>query len=176
MKNTDFKTALTLVIFAISLGLFLGGYQLYGKYFTVEPLKQELQSRPAIAEVYMGKMDGQYRIELSLRQVDNLQEEYMAIRGILDDSLQKTPYKLTLTDTAGEKLRGAYVQLQPAIYEAVAENRYVWLDQTLKEYTAQQGISYHIYVDEDFLYLHLAAENDNLYRVIDLPAGRILAG
>jgi hypothetical protein len=172
MKNSDFKTAITLVVFVISLGLLLGGYKLYVKYTMVEPVKQQLQARPAISNVDVARADGQYRIAVQLQQVDNLQQEYIAIQETLDKTLKKTPYKLTITDPAEDKLRDAYVRLQPAIYEAVASNRYVWLDQTLSQYAASTGISYHIYVDERFLYLHLADGDGNLYRVIDLKAAQ----
>lgn len=172
MKNNDFKTAITLVVFVITLGLLLGSYQLYAKYIMVEPVKQQLQARSAISNVDVAKVDGQYRIAVQLQQVDNLQREYHDIQAILDNTLKKTPYKLTITDSGEDKLQDDYVRLQPAIYEAVASNRYVWLDQTLRQYAISTGISYRFYVDERFLYLHLAAGDDNLYRVIDLKAAQ----
>lgn len=169
MRNSDFKTALALVVFVISLGLLLGGYQFYVKYAMVEPVKRELEAHPAISDVEVVRADGQYRIAVSLQQVDNLQREYTAMQETLDENLKKNPYKIIISDTAADELQAAYIHLQPAVYEAVASNHYVWLDQTLGQRLENTGISYHIYIDEERLYLHLAAGGDNLYRVIDLP-------
>ena len=44
MKNSNFKIAISLIVFVISLALLVGGYQLYMKYGLIDPLKQQLEA------------------------------------------------------------------------------------------------------------------------------------
>lgn len=172
MKKTDFKAAISLLVFACSLVILLGGYQLYNKYGMVNPVEKELKARTAIAAVEMSKADGQYEIAVELRQVDNLQTEYQAIREILDQRFQKDAYKLTLIDPEDPAIKQAYLHLQPAIYEAAATHRFVWLDGTISQYAGDTGIDYRLYVDDRYLYLHLADGEVSLYRVIELKSSQ----
>ena len=74
-----------------------------------------------------------------------------------------------------ERLGAAYLHLQPAIYEAAANHSFVWLDKTLSQYAAETGLAYQLYVDDRYLYLQLAAGEQEMYRIVELnTAGRSL--
>ncbi len=172
MKKGDFRTAISLLVFVCALGLLLGGYQLYSKYGMVNPLERELQARPAIAKVEISKVEGQYHFAVELQEVENLQKEYQAIVEILDKNLKGGPYQLILTDPEDKVLQQAYLHLQPAIYEAAATHRYVWLEETVSQYAVDAGINYRLYVDDRYLYLHLAEGEHSLYRVIEVKSSQ----
>jgi len=168
MKKSDFKTAISLLVFVISLAVLMGGYQLYMKYVIVGPLKQQLETRPAIANAAISRNEGQFEVAVQLQGVDNLQEEYQAIQEIIKDILKEGSYELHLTNPLDEELQKSYLHLQPAIYEAAANHSYVWLDKTLSQYTVENGLAYHLYVDDRYLYLHLADGDNEMYRIIEL--------
>lgn len=172
MKKSDFKTAISLAVFVISLAILMGGYQLYTKYMIINPVIQQLEARPAIANVELSRVEGQFEVAVQLQEVDNLQQEYQAIQEALDNTLKKGAYKLIITDPQDEMLQQAYLHLQPAIYEAAANHSFVWLDQTLGQYAVENGISYHLYVDDRYLYLHLADGENSMYRVIELKSSQ----
>jgi hypothetical protein len=172
MKKSDFRTAISLLVFACTLGILLGGYQLYTKYGMVNPVEKQLKARPTIAGVEMSKKDGQYQITLQLHEVENLQSEYLAIQEILDKNLKPGGYELIIRDPDNYALQEAYLYLQPAIYEAAATNRYVWLDETVSRYALDAGINYRLYVDDRYIYLQLAEGGNSLYRVIQVKSGQ----
>ena len=67
MKNSNFKIAISLIVFVISLALLVGGYQLYMKYGLIDPLKQQLEARPAVASAAISEMKGSSRWPCSFR-------------------------------------------------------------------------------------------------------------
>ena len=175
MKNSNFKIAISLIVFVISLALLVGGYQLYMKYGLIDPLKQQLEARPAVASAAISRNEGQFEVALQLQGVDNLQEEYQAIQAILNNTLKEGSYRLHLSNPVDERLGAAYLHLQPAIYEAAANHSFVWLDKTLSQYAAETGLAYQLYVDDRYLYLQLAAGEQEMYRIVEVnTAGRSL--
>lgn len=172
MKKSDFRAAISLLVFVCSLGILLAGYQLYSKYGMVNPVEKELEARTAIANVEMSKADRQYEIAVELQQVDNLQTEYQAIQEILEQRFKNGAYRIILSDPEDQALKQAYLHLQPAVYEAASTHRFVWLDEIIRQYADDTGINYNLYVDERYLYLHLADGEINLYRVIELKSSQ----
>lgn len=167
MKTPDFRITLTIIVFFVALGILLGGNQGYQRYLVNQPLEQKLAVQPGIESADVDRVDGEVQITVHLRDVDNLQEEYIAIEKVLEDSLNKRPFRLVIADNSNDRLKMAFIRLQPAVYEAMASDRYVWLDESVKSYANQSGMNYRLYVDDRYVYIHLSDNGANLYRVIE---------
>lgn len=155
------------MVFVIALGILLGGNQVYQHYLVNQPLEQSLTAMPGIEKVDIAKVEGQYQVTVHLKDIDNLQEGYTAIEKTLQDSLKNRPFRLIIAESDDARLKSAFVDLQPAVYEALASNRYVWLEEAVQAYADKSGIGYHMYVDDRYLYLHFTNNGANLYHVIE---------
>lgn len=157
------------MVFIVALGILLGGNQVYQRYLVNQPLEQKLAAQPGIEKAEIDRVDGEVQITVHLKDVANIQEEYTRIEKVLEDSLNKRPFHLVIADNSNDRLKMAFIKLQPAVYEAMASDRYVWLDESVKTYADQSGMHYQLYVDDRYVYIHLSDNGANLYRVIERP-------
>lgn len=167
MKSLNIKWLQGLIAFVLALGLLLGGNQLYHRYFVNEPLQEVLENRSEIEAARISLEKGIMQITVQLAQIDNIQQEYYELDCLLADRLGKQEYKLIFLPQEDNGLQQVYDDLQPALYEAMAGNRYLWLKDYLGQYCQEQNLNYKFYIDEERVYLELCDKEDVLYQVIE---------
>lgn len=167
MKKNEFRVFLSILALIFSLGIFLGGYNLYIKWGLEKPLIKDLSSLSSVQGVSIEKNDQKYELKVKLKKVSNIQEQYKEIEKQVKSGLGNKEYELEIVDRRNDALELLFNQLQPTIYEAVANNRYLWLDEEVARRTAEKKMSYVIFIDEQNLYLQLMDGNAYLYEVIN---------
>ncbi|MBC7076129.1 MAG: hypothetical protein H5T98_08745, partial [Syntrophomonadaceae bacterium] len=108
--------------------------------------------------------------------VDNIQEEYEKINQVINSKLEKETYDIKIQDDGNRKLQEFSDQLQPAVYEALAHNRYVWLEEEIAEKSAENQLNYRIFVDEKHLYLQLEDGSKYIYKIFNRDTESLTAG
>ncbi len=167
MKNNDFRILFSIAALMLSLGIFLGAYNIYIKLGIEKPLITELSALEGVRQVHLNKVDKGYEIKIDLIRMDNIQKMHIDINRILHERLKDKDYELQIGDRRNEELQGCFDNLQPAIYEAIAENRYIWLEGQLAKKAKSKGIDYAMYIDKRYLYLQLYDESQYLYEIIE---------
>lgn len=162
MKNNEFKVMISILSLVIALAIFLAGFTLYNKLGIIEPLTNELESIKAVKEVNVIK-ENDYTIKVTLNQVNNFDEVYNDIKKIVEKKLNDKPYEIILVDYPNAKLNERYVSLQPAIYQALANHEFVWLNGELAKKT---DITYTLLIDDNYLYIQLVDGDFYIYKVI----------
>lgn len=167
MKSLEIKWLTGLLAFVLALGLLLGGNQAYQRYYIDEPLQEALERRSEVEEACIEIEQGIVYVTVKLAKVDNIQQEYYQLDKLLVDKLGKRPFELLIAEESSVELEEAYNNLQPAMYEAMAENRYLWLKEYLGEYCREGDLDCRLYIDEQRVYLQLCSKKDSLYKVIE---------
>ncbi len=165
MKNSEFKIIITIFTLVFALGIFLGGFTLYNRFGIEEPLTDELVNIKGVKQVSVRK-DKDYEIEINLQNISNFNESYKKILAISEIKLGKNNFDLILMDKPNVRLNEIFISLQPLIYEALAKNELVWLNDNLTIMAEEELIDYKLFVDEENLYIHLADGEFYVYKVI----------
>ncbi|MDD2509700.1 MAG: hypothetical protein PHG94_00990 [Syntrophomonas sp.] len=167
MKNNEFRVFISIAALILSLGVFLGAYNLYVKWGIEKPLKAELLVQEGVKKVEVNKGEKGYEIKVELKKVDNIQQSYVDISRVLNSRLNDGDYELKIGDQRNQDLQAFFNTLQPAIYEALADKCFIWLNELLAEKVAAQGMKHAMYIDKERLYLQIWDEQKYLYEVIE---------
>ncbi len=167
MKNKEFKVFLAIIALIVTLGVLLGGYSLYKKYGIQGPLIKELSSHEMIEKAEIDRKNDKYIINLQLNKVENIQKQYTEVEDIINTRYKPGDYDLIITGRPNEELEQFYEQLQPAVYEALADNRYLWLSDHIENQAAGKRIAYRMFVDEKRLYIQIENNDNFFYKIIN---------
>lgn len=175
MKSNDFRVLFSIAALMLSLGIFLGAYSIYIKFAVEKPLAVELSALDGVKKVHLNKGEDGYEVKVDLVRMNNIQERYTDIEKVLQAGLKGKDYRLQIGDQRGRELQELYNSLQPAIYEAIAENHYIWLNEQLLEKAGAKGIGCAMYIDKKHLYLQFYDESQYLYEIIERSCSSNLA-
>jgi len=176
MPNKQFKILVFIITLILALGVFLGSYALYKKFGVEKPLLEQLSAVPAVERVSMEKEGKKYIFEIELKKIENIQEEYTEINQVISSRLEEGGYEIRIKGNGNEKLKEFFNELQPAIYEALAYDRYVWLEEEIARKSAENQINYKMFVDEKYLYLQLEDESKYIYKIFNRETENLTAG
>lgn len=168
MKNSEFRVVLAILALVVVLGLLWGGFTLYNKLGIEEPLIKDLQAIEAISDVSITK-NKIYVIEVKMGKVEDIQSVYDSLITTIESKLGEEEYKLVIIDKENKVLKDWYKELQPAIYQALANNEFMWLDERLAK-TFKDGVRSNLFVDEKNLYIQLFNDDAYMYKVLPRPS------
>lgn len=167
MEKGNLKIVTVIIVLGISLGLLLGMQKYYNNNFVEEPVKQKLEQLSFVESVDASKKNGIYDYKVQIRQAGNVQYEYEKVDEVIADNLKGKEYQFTMLDHRSSKLQKDLENLELNIYEAMAKNNYLWLDQTFRQTSAANGFSYKLYIDDQRLYIQLKDQDAFLYEIIE---------
>lgn len=165
MKNHNFRIIIFVIALFISLGLLVGGYSLNGE-LVAKGTKKQLATICA-GPVNIEKQGKVSMIYVQPGKVDNLQQTWNAMTKLIEKKTATGKYNIIIVDKRNQKLQNAFNELQPAIYEATANNTYIALQRELDQHLKDKNIKYGLYLDNERLYLQMEDGDYYLYQVIE---------
>lgn len=171
-NKSDFKYLSLIAAFVLCLGVCLGGYYLYNRLQVEKPLTAALQEQQSIKEVEIEKEEGIYSIHITLEKVDNVQKEYENLEQIIQEKLGDRPYAITVEGSGSQGLETVYAEMQPVLYEALANHEYVWMQKTIADYSEARGIEFNLYVDDERIYLQFTDKDSYQYHILSKENAR----
>ncbi|MEA1962544.1 MAG: hypothetical protein U9N81_14980 [Bacillota bacterium] len=175
MKKGDFKVLWFGLALVISLGLFTGSYRLYQDRMIEKPVITKIDTFSNVENVEIEKNHDGYFVEVNIQTVGDIKEDYKQIDKVVNSSIKKN-YDIHLVDQRDNELQTALDEFQIEIYEALAKNNYVWLQEQLKDLAVTQNYEYNLYLDEERLYIQLEKGDAFLYEVINRPSQDKVSG
>lgn len=166
MKNGEFRLRIVLLSLLIVLGLLLTGFTIYTKKGIEEPLINDISALEGIQEVSINK-NKVYIIEVQINQVASIENVYQSILKSITSKLADNEYELLLVDQPNAKLNELSAKLKPAIYQALANNEFLWLDKKLNDISAGEEVVSHMFIDEKYLYIQLSDGDSYIYRIFN---------
>ncbi|HWP96187.1 MAG TPA: hypothetical protein VN426_05005 [Syntrophomonadaceae bacterium] len=166
-KNSEFRVAMALLALILVLSLSFGSYYLYQRMGMEAPLEKQLLSLNSVEKVKIDNKNQSYDIEITLKKVDDLQVVYKSIQKAVDRALPGKVYDLHIVDRTNTRLQDFLQHLQPAVYESLANNRFMWLDEEIARRAAAQGLHYKLFVDSQHLFLQVEDGDAYAYQVIE---------
>lgn len=169
MKKMGFKFQVAVAALILSLTLIFGAYELNNRLGLEKPIKTKIASIAGVEQVNLNKKNGLYEIGVKLKPVDNLPRKYQEISDVINTKLNSSEYQLKIVDRRNTKLQSAYDEIQLAIYQALDNNQYLWLEDQMQKETGRRGLSGQVFIDEERLYVEMRDGDHFLYEVITRP-------
>lgn len=167
MKNGQMKIVLVLVVLGATLGTLIFIQNFYVNRFVERPVEKALQEVKFVDSVMVKKDDSIYQFTVKIKKAGNVQYEYTKVDSVIKENIKGKEYQLQLTDNRNEKLANELEYLELSIYEAMAKDNYIWLDEIFRETARQDQIGYKLFIDEQRLYIQLVDQEHFLYEVIE---------
>ena len=86
---------------------------------------------------------------------------------MIKSTLQDKEYELKIGDKRNQNLEMVFDNIQIAIYDALDNHKYVWLNEELGRYIEPRGMTYKIFIDDQRLYLQINDGQSYLYTIIN---------
>lgn len=165
----NFQVKYFLLALVICLAVFTGLFHLYQDRMIERPIREQITQSLKTDHVEVAKNGGVYTIEVKLKQAGNIKDDYALVDEAASKKIKGENYTISLVDHRTKELQQDYDDLQLRIYEAMAKDNYLWLEEQIKSQALGRKYQYKIYLDKDKLYLQIQNQNGFLYEVIDRP-------
>ncbi|NLV20547.1 MAG: hypothetical protein GXY49_00930 [Syntrophomonadaceae bacterium] len=176
MKRNEIKIALILLALLLTLGVLLGGQKLYHANMVEKPIIKELHALSYVESAAISKTDGIYQIKVHIRQPGNLKNEYQEIDKIIAAKIKKRPYEIKIGDRRDAFLQNQLQKMELSLYEALAQNSYLDLEQRFADTAARDHFIYRLQIDQQRLYVQISRGDKFLYEIIERNDADKVAG
>ncbi|NLB51567.1 MAG: hypothetical protein GX808_01335 [Syntrophomonadaceae bacterium] len=172
MRKMERKVITAVISAVVTLAVLLSGYTFYNKYIVQAPLLEAIDEMASVNQVQISKEKSKYQITVELNRVENLQHEYAQLEKIAAANLGSKEYDLKISAAGDQQLQDFYYQIQPFIYEALAKDNFMWLNEQIKQQITRENgkMDYRFFVDNEMIYLQFENGRENLYEIIPRDA------
>lgn len=166
MKNGEYRLKIVILAMAIAfLGLF-GTYKIYNIYNIEKPLINTVETIPGVEQVTLDKTNGAYEIKIKLAKVTNFREKYRQIDIAVAKKMKPDSYTIFIEDKRNSKLNQFYDYAQLAIFQALNDDQYIWLDQALQQKAGSVDVNCKLLIDTEDIYIEAIDGTSYLYEII----------
>ncbi|MBX6377424.1 MAG: hypothetical protein IRY95_02650 [Clostridia bacterium] len=159
-----YRLPVVLAAFVAGVALLFGGQRLYEARQVDAPLQAAFDRLDVVESFAVRRAEGGYVIEVTLKDVPNLREAYLAVDREAAALLGRVPYHIVVRDRRDPALVDAFYRLHYAVEEAIATGRFTVLADNLSKEGARLGLDRTAaWVDERFVYLQLHRGDHYLY-------------
>jgi len=167
MRNHEIKIALVLLALLVTLGLLVGGQKIYHARMIEKPVVTKLLALNYIDEAVLINTKGMNTIKVHIKQPGNLKQEYNEIDQVMAGKFAKWNYEIDISDQREPFLQNQFDKLELALYEAIAQNQYLELEQRFTEAAGKENFNYQLQIDQQRLYVQIRQGDKFLYEIID---------
>lgn len=165
------KNRLTVVLAAIILTLVIlgGGQFLWQLYAVDKPLAKVLNSIDGIDSFYVdsnNKISDTAKLHVSLRNVQNLQKTYQAVRESAAGILGDNQLIIIIKDNRTPELEQVYYSVHLYVQEGIATGNFASMAEQIKQKAAVTNVEAQVYVDSSNVYLGLKKADAGMYVVV----------
>ncbi|NMA99930.1 MAG: hypothetical protein GX971_00205 [Firmicutes bacterium] len=168
MNFRKFKVQIALLAFLVVVVIGLGASYLYKQTQIIKPLTEQLQNVNGVSDVnveqnFLGQ-GARILVQLEIEREFSVGPVIGAVQEIL--ATTSGNYALLLRDSADPSLVRLFERMQIAAEEAIVTGEFTSLEQRVQNLAENEGVTWQLAMDRDFIYLSLATGDSYLHRVI----------
>lgn len=154
------------VTLALALVLLFGGQWIWRQQGVEKPLRENLLALTNVEAVSFEETSGGSRVRLELREAGNIYRDHQAAAAVLQEHGGRRSYEIEFVDQPNARLLELEEELQPLLYQALAQDEYVGLRESLSASAQLVACEARLYIDGERLYLQLVDGEHYLYRLM----------
>jgi len=177
MRLRGFRISVALLVFLGVFVLGMGAQYLHQRTQVISPLVERLLEIPGVLDVSVEK--GLFRtgsrtlVILEVEQESSLGLTFGPVYETLAEAggeyvvyIQDSPNLVYIQDSPNLELLRLFQDIQVAVEEAVMTGEFTRLGERVEEFAAEEGVTWELGVDRQFIYLTLSEGENTLRRVI----------
>lgn len=167
----DFKArnwVMIITVVIVTFAVLGGGQMLWQKFAVAKPLDTVLQDINGVEKVVRengSKKEDAVKINVTLKNVANLQKTYTEIVEGSATILGGKRFKVAITDSRSPELEQFNYQIQPHVQEAMATGAFTQMVNKIYEQAAAKGIAVQVFIDNRNIYLQMSKDGAELYHI-----------
>jgi hypothetical protein len=168
MRLRGFRISVALLVFLGVFVLGMGAQYLHQRTQVISPLVERLLEIPGVLDVSVEK--GLFRT--GSRTLVILEVEQESSLGLTFGPVYETlaeaggEYAVYIQDSPNLELLRLFQDIQVAVEEAVMTGEFTRLGERVEEFASEEGVTWELGVDRQFIYLTLSEGENTLRRVI----------
>lgn len=171
MQWNGIKLHIVALALLVGLGVLWGGQWAFKRFNYERPLAGALSENKYIASYNIVSEGPEPEVEVTLKQVDNLQEAYLNIQQSVDSAVSGKAVKITVKDNRDQVLDNLYRDSRLAAYEALDRGNYLEMSDYIQRKASGEGARAQISLDDQRLYIQINHGDRYLYDIISRTGG-----
>lgn len=172
MRRNGFRWEYVAIAAVLTLAVLSFAYYSYESVGIKRPMEKALLSDPDVSSVSLGDENGVRVVQITIRNVPDLSVTYARLLGVVKDHAGSEAFKVQVKDQRDAQLEGAYHSIHFYLEEASARGNFGAMIESCSRILGQAGITgYKITVDEQHIFVQMAAGQGYLYQVLDRSPG-----
>jgi len=148
------------------LGALWGGQWAFKRLNYERPLAGALSENKYIASYRIVSEGPEPEVEVTLKQVDNLQEAYQNIEQSVDSAVGSQTVKISVKDNRDQVLDSVYRDARLAAYEALDRGNYLEMGDYIQKRASGEGAQARVSLDDQRLYIQIDHGDRYLYEIL----------
>ena len=169
MNWQKYNWSILVICIVLTFAAACSSYFLWQNYVLAKPLTQAIEEIDGVETATLESHDKNkpsQEIQITLNQVKNLQASYQAINNKVTSIAGDKKYKIVLHDHRTPELEQLYYSIHYYIYEGIFTGKFSSMSEIIKEKSAAANTKALVYIDADYIYLHLTNTTGDLVQVI----------
>lgn len=149
----------------ITFALLFGGYQFYRNMEVFQPLQDHLSKVQYVLQAKVENANQSPSVAIKLGKVKDLQSTYEAIQNTITSTIGYA-LPVTIVDTRNLALENFYEDMQPILFQGIAQGDYVNMISLLEAQSRKQHINSKITMNSQDIFIQLSKQNAYLYDIV----------
>ncbi|VBB05270.1 Hypothetical protein LUCI_0477 [Lucifera butyrica] len=164
------KAALALLL---TLGILYAGQSMWRQQTTTRPLNNALQHIDGVKKVICqdsGQPKNLLTLSVTLDPSANFQKTYVHIQQTAVRFLGNRPFRIRVEDRSTPELEQIDYRAQYYLQQAIMTGNFPRMADKIQEIASNAGVTAHVYVDSQAIYLQLAQGDNSFYTLVPRQA------
>lgn len=166
MQWNGVRVHIVVLALLVGLGVLWGGQWAFKRFNYERPLAVVLSENEDIASYSIISEGMEPEVEVTLKQVDSLQDTYLNIQQSVDSAVSGKAVKITVKDNRDQVLDNVYRDAQLAAYEALDRGNYLEMSDYIQRRASTEGARARVSLDGERLYIQMDHGDKYLYEII----------
>ncbi|MCL5058609.1 MAG: hypothetical protein M1130_11610 [Actinobacteria bacterium] len=171
MQWNGIKVHIVVLALLVGLGCLWGGQWAFKRFNYERPLARVLSENKDIASYSIVSEGPEPEVEVTLKQVDSLQDTYRNIQQSVDSAVSGKTVKITVKDNRDQVLDNVYRDARLAAYEALDRGNYLEMGGYIQRRASGEGARARVSLDGERLYIQMDHGDKYLYEIIPRTGG-----
>lgn len=154
-----------IIALLITVGLLLGSLRLYNYFYVEQTVQKSITQIESVTETNVSNSNGEYTVQVKLNWNQNLQGIYNELDQIGKQYFRNTTYSIQVLDKRNQRLNNLFIDLQPLIYETLAKDEFVRMNNGVGKQVEKMDMDYYLQVDQDNVYISIRDGDYYLYEI-----------
>jgi hypothetical protein len=158
------------VSLVVTLIVLFGGYQSYQYLKVKKPLIEMMEAQKDITIRKIEMKPDSTEVQLTANPSYDFINKFPDLSIQLNEKLGEGKWRVTFTNPPTPKVKNAWQEMVFGVKEGLETGKYTLIQSTVKQSSLKYKLLYHVYIDDQYVYLSLQEGNKTWYQILPIKA------